>query len=98
MNDKELCERICQLEKELLKEKEKNKILFDENAHWKASYFKLSRKIDVISKDKIKEKIQEHMKQFSYFMEKGQVDNMHIYHNISHKKKSIRRIIGGINE
>ena len=41
------------------KEKEKNETLFEENTHWKASYFKLSRKIDVISKDKIREKIVE---------------------------------------
>lgn len=30
---------------------------YDENVHWKASYYKLSRKIDVITKDKIREKL-----------------------------------------
>lgn len=33
---------------------------YNENVHWKASYYKLSRKIDVVSKSKIKEKMKEY--------------------------------------
>lgn len=46
-------------QKELEQEKEKNKELETEVVHWKGKYHLLSRKIDVVAKDKIKEKIKE---------------------------------------
>ena len=56
----------------------RNKELEEENIHWKGKYHLLSRKIDVIPKSKVKEKIEELENQKPLYFEKqviqGRID------------------------
>lgn len=71
MSEEELCERICQLEKELKEEKEKNQKILSDNIETFQKLFAEEISKIYISKNKIKDKIKELEKEIEEKQEYG---------------------------
>ena len=77
--------RLCEAIEHLIA---RNKELEEENLHWKGQYHLLSRKIDVIPKSKIKEKIEELKEDEKNKIYSLNPDTKEVAHiNINHKEE-----------